>query len=285
MFRHLPFTQRMNLLLLVLLSFSFLLCCDTEVYHISPEPVANKTCSDGVTPLTPCYSLQQLSNGNKLLLNKSVVVLYLLPGTHVLPANHTLTFSDIHQAEISPWNQQQEELIQCASQLFNIVLQDIRNFNISSLIFKSCTIHLNITKDFDDKQQLIVTGTCVINNCVFAESIEGYALTFFKVRTLSTVYNFSVSNSSFLSNNGAISCNNEPGSYLHTNFYVLNSLFLSNRRNGLYGNLYVKNAYLTQIHNCVFSNNIGGAFQMYFSTTLISNTSFINNSAIAGGVI
>ena len=55
--------------------------------------------------LRPCYSLQQLSNGNGLLINKTSIALRLMSGMHKLPKDCTLLLSDIKEVEISPWNQ------------------------------------------------------------------------------------------------------------------------------------------------------------------------------------
>ncbi len=119
------------------------------MYYISPDPVTNETCNASGSTLRPCYSLQQLSYGSGLLLNKSAVTLHFLSGIHVLSQNHSLMLSDINEVEIAPWNQQQKELIdvECHSQKeFNIICQDIQKMNIISLNFTSCKTLLTSMK-------------------------------------------------------------------------------------------------------------------------------------------
>ena len=166
----------MSLLLLVLVIFGSLPCSDTVVYYISVDPITSATCVDNSNAtLRPCYSLQQLSNGNGLLVNKTSITLRLLPGTHVLSKDCTLLLSNIGEVEISPWNQQQKELIKCYTGA-NITFQLINKLNIFSLNFTYCALFLNqaVEESSNFKAQAF------ISQCVFAESEGNYAITIAK---------------------------------------------------------------------------------------------------------
>ena len=112
---------KMTLLLLVLVIYSSLSCTDAVVYYISADPITSATCVDNSNAtLRPCYSLQQLGNGTGLLVNKTSVKLRLLSGMHILSEDCSLLLSNIEEIEISPWYQQQKELIKCHTGPSNI---------------------------------------------------------------------------------------------------------------------------------------------------------------------
>ena len=256
----------------LLLSLSFFLCSDALTYYISPDPVTNGTCNDsGSATLRPCYSFQQLSIWNGLLFNKSAITLLLLSGTHVLPESHTLILSDIREVEISPWKQQQEELIECHS-LTNIVFEDIQDLRIFSLNFTSCIILSN------SAPQVVIT------NCVFADS-KKYAI---EINSRNKI-NVSIDASIFLSNNGAISCSVVSHRILIDNsvLVISNTMFLNNWKTGYGGSgtLYIFNTDL-KLQESLFINNTafyGAAIVTHYSSALIINTNFLNNSAATSG--
>ena len=58
------------------------------------------------TTLSPCYSLQRLIEEEIMLSTGSSITLLLLPGSHVIPENHTLMASNMSDLEIYPWTDQ-----------------------------------------------------------------------------------------------------------------------------------------------------------------------------------
>ena len=272
---------KMTILLLVLVISSFLSCTDAVVYYISENPITNNaTCVDNSNAtLRPCYSLQQLSNGNGLLVNKTSITLHLLSGIHELRKDCTLLLSNIEEIEISPWNQQQE-LIKCHTGA-NITFQHIKKLSIFSLNFTSCELFLN---------QTVNIAQAFINQCIFNGSKVNYAITI--VRT-SIEFNISVNNSMFLSNRGAISCDyGLPGSALlneNTNIAISNTMFLNNTRTVSKGGALSVSFVGIQLHGSSFINNeahTGGAVWMHACSALINSTHFLNNFATdSGGAI
>ena len=138
------------------------------VYYVSADAVANETCSmDANVTLTPCYSLQHLASEQTLLSNKTELTLLLLPGTHVIPHNHTPLASDVSKLELHPWNTEQEVIIQCQPQA-QLVFQRIISIKIISLSFKFCSLQ------FDSSNA--VEAQIYITDCMFAESKQNYAI-------------------------------------------------------------------------------------------------------------
>ena len=272
----------MSLLLLATI-MNALMCINTlnEHYFISPAPFTNGTCSDsGSTTLRPCYSLQQLSNGNELLFNKSGIILILLPGTHVLPENHTLMFSNVNDLNISPQSQEQEQFVLCHSSANNIIFQDIRTLSILALSFLSCSI--SISSNVPNFASHII-----IFECNFTESKDyAVAITSDYRDTQVSIY-VSVSTCTFLSNNGALSCNVLHAARPSTNIVlsINDTTFLNNQRTSYGGTLEAYKVNLT-IQRSLFINNsasYGGVIGIEDSSTLVNGTFFINNCATASG--
>lgn len=257
-------------LVFIVIYFSLFSCCGTEIYYIFQGTVANKTCSvNNGTSLSPCYSLQQLcEDKSELLINKSAVTLILLSGRHVLPENYTLTLSDINEVEISPWNLQ--EVIECHAQT-GILFHNIRELDVLSLNFTSCTILLNSTG-------LPFKGNVVISDCAFIRS-DDYAIAIVKDFNTHKKFNISIISGVFLSNNGILS--SDYGLLYFANYnkvilFIINSLFMSNWRSDDLGTLYLENVHLT-LHESSFVNNTNGAVRVVDSFMLITNTSFLDN--------
>ena len=279
----------MALLLLVLVIFGFLPCSDAVVYYISADPITSDACvNSSNATLRPCYSLQQLSNGNGLLINKTSIALRLMSGMHKLPKDCTLLLSDIKEVEISPWNQQQKGIIECHGGV-NITFQHIEQLNIFSLNFISCVLFLNQTVEIATNFK----AEAFINQCVFNGSKGNYAITIAKT---SIKFNISVNDSMFLSNSGALSYY-EHSNFLDTNnncfenvfITISNTMFLNNTRlSGCGGAVSVSHVDI-QLHDSSFFNNRAtwcGAVGMVESLAWISKTSFVNNSAkYSGGAI
>ena len=267
---------KMDVQLLVLVISSFLPCSDAVVYYISADPITSDTCVDNSNAtLRPCYSLQQLSNGNGLLVNKTSITLLLLSGTHVLPEDCTLLLSDIGEVEISPWNQQQEELIKCHVRA-NITFQHIKKLNIFSLNFTYCVLFLNHTVKVDSNFK----AQAAINQCVFAGSKENYAITIAKT---SIKLNISVNNSPFLSNDGALSCDCRVIDSFKR-ILIRNTMFMNNTKYGS-GTLNVSSIDI-ELHGSSFINNTASAVSLESCSALITKTHFLNNHAyLSGGAI
>jgi hypothetical protein len=95
---------------------SFLLAIlelDAISYYVSPDGIANETCtSNESASLRPCYTLQQLSIEKTFLSDRSFIRMLLLPGKHV--TNHTLAASNVMKLEILPWYPEERVTIQCS---------------------------------------------------------------------------------------------------------------------------------------------------------------------------
>ena len=267
--------ETMNLLLFVAACFSVLLHSDAVEFYISPDPITNETCSDnkGIV-LRPCYSIEQLSTRNDLLLNETAITLLFLTGTHVHPKEHTLKLSEKEEVIISAQGNANSQ-IECDSKAI-IIFQHIQKLNISSLNFTSCTI-----LKFDTIQ-------IVIASCVFAGNKESYAIV---VRTgdNSIKVNISINDSLFLSNNGALSVlpMGTTSSIIKSNsLFISATMFLNNRGNSV--TLDTKNVDL-KLYDSFFINNtaqFGGAISIFTSLAFISRTWFLNNQANnSGGAI
>ncbi len=94
--------------------------------------------NDDVT-LKPCYSFRQLINEEILQSIENSVLLLFLPGSHIIPENHTLNASFISELEIYPMNDQKVVNIECQAQA-GVVVQGVDNLKIHSGNFSSCTL-------------------------------------------------------------------------------------------------------------------------------------------------
>lgn len=259
---------------------------DILSHYVSPDPVANETCSvNSNTILRPCYSLHRLSIDKTLL---SLVTLILLPGTHVIPENYTLTTSDVSKLEIFPWNNAQQVTIRCQSQA-GIAFQNIRELKLVSLVVASCTLSLG--RQFNNRNFDVVG----ITNCRFTGSLKDYAIVIYKERPL----NISVHNCTFSSNNaGAIKVSEEYYEEYYYNKIILvitDTMFSWNWSPTLGGalHIYVDLADL-KLLRCQFVNNSatsGGAIyfygffssSFYYTNLMIDTTTFQNNLAHKSG--
>ena len=263
---------------LLLLLFSFLSFSDGVVYYISADCATSDTCVDSSNAtLRPCYSLQQLSNGNGLLVNKTSITLRLLSGTHILPENCTLLLSNVGEVEISPWNQQQKELIKCYTGA-NITFQHIKILSILSLNFTHCVLFINHVFEVSSNFK----AHALINRCVFAESKGDYAII---IPGTSIKFTISINNCIFLSNNGAISCD---CGLCNKNIilFIRNTMFFNNTRTTGYDGALSFSYIDLELHGSSFVNNTaisGGALSMESCSALIRNTHFLNNYASSNG--
>ena len=273
---------KMSLLLLLL---SLIPCSDAVVYYISADLITDDTCVDNSNAtLGPCYSLHQLCNGNGLLVNKASITLHLLSGIHVLPEDCSLLLSEIAEAEISPWNQQQKEFIECHTGA-NITFQDIGKLSIFSLNFTHCELFLNHAVVGFFRPQAF------IDQCVFAESEGDYAIA---IARTSMKFTISINNTMFLSNNGAVLCECIPQPFSCDNSIVIsirNTMFLNNTRTTGDGGALSVSYVDIELYGSSFINNTaadsGGAVMMEScSALIISKTNFLNNRAThSGGAI
>ncbi len=265
--------------LTVILSFflvisSFFLHSDAVIYYVSADPVANDTCNtSGNITLRPCYSLQQLSNRSGLLFNKSSITLLLLSGTHELPKNHILKLFRVKEVVISPWNHEQEVLINCHSTK-KIVFQNITELNIFSLNFTSCPISLT------ELSQVIIA------NSIFAKSKRYYAIA---ITNRDTYINLNVSVVAHffqIMGHYSLLVLDPPALTIANNFFINDTRFLRNWKNSNHGTLDVYYTNLT-LHESSFIDNraYGGAVEIHYSSVLISSTCFLNNNANNGGAI
>ena len=189
----------MSLIWLIAVCFSFFSCSSSEIIYMS-QGAANQTCRvNNSTLLSPCYSFQQLCDDKKdLLINKSAVALLLLPGRHIIHENLTLKLSHINEVEISPWNPEAQEVIEC--QTNNAFLfHNIEKLNIVSIIFTSCTVLINSTG-------LPFKGNIIISDCVFTRS-DDFAIAVIKNYHTRKKFNISLTSCVFESNNGILSSN------------------------------------------------------------------------------
>lgn len=265
-----------SMILLLFISNCFV-CCDAEVYYVLEDQsacIANEN-----TSVSPCYSLQQLSNGNELLSNTTSIVLFIETGTHIIPENHTLLLSNLTEVTISP-HSQKSALVKCNSGS-NITFQHIKKLHLLSLNFISCSLL------FDNQVKtniLYFKPQVAISQCVFVESKENYAIT---IARTSVKLNISFSNCKFLSNNGAISCNYQTEYPSHVSnktvtISIVNTTFLNNRyRLGIF---HIYNTDLLEVHGSSFINNTDSAISLSQTNyALITNTSFLSNHANSKG--
>ena len=138
-----------QLLVLILACFHQAICA---TYFIAPA------CMDTELPSlngTPCYSLHQLNE--TLLSHQSSVILFLLPGTHMIPKNHTITALSVGELVIRSWDGQKVVDIGCQS-VQGIKFEYIGELNISFINFKSCKLSCWSSRP---------GGSMVISSCVF----------------------------------------------------------------------------------------------------------------------
>ena len=260
-----------------------ILCCEALLYHISPDPVANETCTvNGSATLTPCYSLQQLCEDKTLLSNKTQLTLLLLPGTHVIPQGQTLSASDIQLLEISPWHGLQNVGIECQRQT-DLIYKDIGRLAVFYLNFSSCSAQCIYSKENSHMTEVTV-NFC---NCIFANSREKNALSISNYHNLA--FNVSISNCIFASNNdGAIVYTISRSLHLypsHTSVLnIADTVFWNNTRHGAGSAIYMVNAQLNlqRSHFAYNEATSGGAMYAEHSSIYIASTEFECNTAKSG---
>lgn len=279
--------MKFHVLVMIVTSIHCVLSSET-VYYITPQ---NDTCytSEGSTSeMMPCYSLQQLSRDRTVLTNKTVVTLLLQTGIHSF-SDQLLTVSDIRKVVLSPLNGEHNIEIHCQLQS-RFVFQNVEELQIFSLKFTFCSLECigtsnNVLNPFGNRLQHI---TLSFVNCEFVGSTD-YAITI--KQSTGFKFNASVSNCTFLSNNGAIACN--PGLLLGVisaiGLLVKQSSFFNNQRDSDGGALYASKVNL-RLEGSSFVNNSaaasGGAIYALGSTMLIDGAVFQGNHArIYGGAV
>ena len=280
---------------IILLLLLIIYCFPTSsplVYYITPGDHADCTTVNG-TALRPCFTLGQLSN-DKILesTDESSVELFLLPGTHLILKNQTLTLSSFSSVVIKPLHNEQQEarvVIQCqpkANASFNF--HDIQDMKMSSLHFTGCSLQysLSILCEVTTSKTLFATITaCVFENWTTSDH-KHYAL---NIIIVSCITEFAVFNCTFSSNSGAIAANHDGTT---TSIYINGTLFRNNEvKDGSGGAIHVSIPYLSLasldliVENSQFVNNRasdgGGAMFFEAGASRISTTSFSNNSACA----
>ena len=299
--------------LVILLGLLCSVCPKTHVYYVIPTSnLGDGNCTvNGNRTLTPCFSLRTLLYEQELLSGKRSVALLFLPGIHVIPDNHTLSFS-LRQLEIRPWVEHLKPTIKCMAQA-GLDFQVDRNVNIFSINFSGCTLkysqsYSNILFDIANSVQIV--------RCGFENSKRSYAIIIrgaldVSLHRLETTFNISFC--IFFANNGAIQAIN-PNIFtglhddnLYINLWVSDSVFQSNHRDGEDGGaLHVGRVDLKVSRSKFMSNKAreGGAIysgyilslptdanvhvgslSLWFPRIQISGCRFVNNSAVVGGAI
>ena len=280
------------------------LCClvslGHQVYYITPtKPDPQGRCIENGTTLRPCYTLQQL-NGVLSSSNGSVEVL-LLPGTHLIPENETLTISNFSEVVICPWKEELEMVIECEPKyLENILFQNIIELKILSLRFSSCKLQygyemnsktersVNITKSVFEKGIINMRSTepnlnVTISNCTFSLSNK-IRLAYTSTPTYGlgwiTIANLLITNTLFQDN--AITSNYGVLEVLYTNLMIRNCHFINNSvihySNFNSYTIYAAFSLLT-LTNTTFQHSRMGSLSLSFSSGTIDSCLFLNNSS------
>ena len=278
------------ILLLLLIIYCFPAAAPL-VYYITPGDHADCTTVNG-TALRPCFTLGQLSN-DKILetTNESSVELFLLPGTHLILKNQTLTLSSFSSVVIKPIHDEQQEarvVIQCqpkAKASFNF--HDIQDMKMSSLHFTGCSSQyfLRVLCAVSTSKTVFATITaCVFENWTTSDH-KHYALNIISIVTpyCDTRTQFEVFNCTFSSNSGAIIATDHGQQFV---IIINGTLFRNNEvKGGSGGAIYLSvQSLLLKVENSQFVNNRasdGGAMFTKGGSMDISTTSFSNNSACA----
>ena len=275
-----------SILLLLLIIYCFPAAAPL-VYYITPGDHADCSTVNG-TALRPCFTLGQLSN-DKILetTNESSVELFLLPGTHLILKNQTLTLSSFSSVVIKPLHDEQQEarvVIQCqpkAKASFNF--HDIQDMKVSSLHFTGCSSQYN----FLCAMTTLKTHVANITACVF----ENWTTSDHKHYALNIIGNctteFTVFNCTFSSNSGAIAANSHRD-HGDITININGTLFRNNEvKGGLGGAIRDSIQYPCiglRVENSQFVNNRasdGGGAMFIEGSFWISTTSFSNNRACA----
>lgn len=193
-------------------------------YISSSDPADDETCTDNGTLLRPCYSLQQLSNGNTLLSGRNSVTLLLLPGKHAI--SQTFTAYNVGKLNIHPWNNQQVTIVcRLPKQL---IFYNVREMVIFSFNFTSCTLQYIQTYYSTQVDQIIV----LFDNCVFTANPLNYTLMI--TNTVRLRLNVSINNCTF-SLNGAVLI---KSSFSCSSLRITDSEFFHNQRKGFGSTLF-----------------------------------------------
>ena len=288
------------------------LCClvslGHQVYYITPtQPDPQGSCIENGTTLRPCYTLQQL-NGVLSSSNASVEVLllYILPGAHLIPENETLTISNFSEVVIRPWKEELEIVIECVPiYSTNILFQDIIELKIHSMRFSSCKLQysyemnsktersVNITKTVFEKGTINMRSTepnlnVTISNCTFLLSTKirlAYTLDDDKSNPnfglgRITIGNLLITNTLFQDN--AITSNYGVLDVLYTNLMIRNCHFINNSvinySNSNCYTVYAAFSFLT-LTNTTFQHSRMGSLSLSFSRGTINSCLFLNNSS------
>ncbi len=266
---------------------------EAQVYYISPNVVdVNCTVNGNIT----CYSFQQLIDNEALLsVKNSTLILLLLPGTHMIPENHTLRASNLGELDIQPWNEE-KVVIQCQSQA-DVIFKDIDKLSIFSLYFDSCSLqYIQSERQWVWRSNKTLDGNKFkrlfnIVQCTFEHSSSSYAI---NVGITKFELDIIVANSTFVSNNGAIkalnynSINEVP---IDMNLLIRDTGFWSNWRSGndAVGNggaLNIQRVNL-QLNRINFTNNsangAGGAISSRFSNLMLQDVIFHHNYVFGTG--
>ena len=293
--------------LLVLASLCCLASSAPQVYYVIPtQPDPQGSCHVNGTTLSPCYTLQQL-NGVLSSSNGSVeVLLYILPGTHLIPENETLNISNFSEVVIRPWKEELEIVIECVPiYSTNILFQDIIELKILSMRFSSCKLQysyemnnktersVNITKTVFEKSTINMRSTepnlnVTISNCTFSLSNKirlAYTLDDdtstpnFGLGRI-TIGNLLITNTLFQDN--AITYNYGVLDVVYTNLMIRNCHFINNSvlhysDSNCY-TIYAAFSFLT-LTNTTFQHSRMGSLSLSFSSGTIDSCLFLNNSS------
>ena len=266
----------MLLLLLILCSFP---TATPLVYYITPGDHADCTAVNG-TALRPCFTLGQLVNDEVLKSSdESSVELSLLPGTHLILTNQTISF--INAIVIHPfWNELQEDrvVIKCLSKVnpsFNFYPTALE---ISSLHFSGCALLIELAFS----KLYVHIAECVFENWTTSNP-EYYAINIDGSNFPSGL--ITISNCTFSSNNGSIATHfHDYVSFAFFHLMIKNAVFQDNEvKHGSGGAVYIKSNNLTVYNSQFVNNRAGGGGGALFAdgviNLLLSTTLFSNNIA------
>ena len=243
-------------------------------YFVGPGPIENETCTlnDSIT-LTPCFTISQL---NQILLSESSVILLLLPGRHVVPANHAVSAFNLSTLAIRPWNDSEPDVeIECRVPAHFIFL-DIGEVNISFLTFNACSLRC---ANSNSMQQSLYT----VQSCMFVNRGTDQSLVTSNEGQLTLL----IKTCKFVSNVGAVHSLPSIAPQNHR-IVIVDSQFFTNMRaygHGYGGSLLLRSVTL-ELHQCQFIGNTatsGGAINTLDSVVLVVGCTFRENYARESG--
>ena len=253
-----------------------------DLYYISPE-AHNSSCRVNATVLQPCYSLDQLSNENHLLTNKTAVTLLLVQTRHVPQSDYIILAANVTELRLRPWNEE-EVIVECNPRAM-FMFENVRHLLLRDTRFISCTFQMvRKCHSTDYTPSIPLTRPFVARvdaqHCAFIGNKYNYVINVTTLHCIDYIVNVSLSNCAFDSNHGAVTMN-------HQNFEAPNNKgILKAYKSEFVNNVGCLDIYTAEVHlkECHFINNTANQskkdplLNFEHSTVIINDTHFqVNN--------